>query len=201
MKKLFQRFLAPSVSIEYTLLLFATAIAHHLWFGREHPISRLVALDWKLPAALYVYGGIVALAACIKLNEEWRKLASWLVFIGDAFVSAVLLSLFYLVPSTPSAIDVLANLVYALQALLSLVLVVLSFKRKGDDADRFLVEPVLRGVASPLMAGAVIGFVVMATAVLSGIFSFEPADITGYVTLSGFIILEVARRLRPDLPA
>ena len=36
---LFETLLAPLVNLEYTLLLFATFIFHHLYFGKAHVIK------------------------------------------------------------------------------------------------------------------------------------------------------------------
>lgn len=49
LKKMLQKALGPIVSIEYTFLLFASAIVHLVYFGEAHPLK---TLDTRLPHSL-----------------------------------------------------------------------------------------------------------------------------------------------------
>ncbi|MBN1534967.1 MAG: hypothetical protein JXA20_20025 [Spirochaetes bacterium] len=192
--RVFRNVISPAVSMEYTLLMFATAVFHSLYFGRPHPITSLLAMNRRLPMVLYLYGTVVLVVSCVKPPEEWRPLASMLVLLGSTMISVMLQSLVYMRPFTPSPVEVLAQLIYTLQALVSLVLLLLVFVERHGGG--YMVEPRLKALPTPLRAAMILCYVILATLLLHRVFSVDPGDATDYVTVSGFLILEGERSYR-----
>jgi hypothetical protein len=190
---LFEAWLAPLVNLEYTLLLFATFIFHHLYFGKAHVIADFCALDGSIPVVVYVYGSIVLLASLIRLPEDWQDFVTWLVFLGSAFISIAFNSLFYLRPTTPSWQELAAQLVYTLEGVLSLVLIIRSILQK--ETARYKVTPRLGTIPTSLKSLGILAYVVGMTVLLQHGGSLTPEAITARITLYGAVLLELFAHL------
>ncbi len=111
------------------------------------------------------------------------------------FVGIILSSTFYLVPSVPSTIEVVANLVYVVQAIVSIAFMILSFIQKPGAENEFVIEHIMER-SSRALAGVVLLLVVSGMLVMDKIFSVESATITDYTTLLGFIIIQIYKRFQ-----
>ncbi len=71
----FEDLLAPWISLELTLLLFATFIFLHRYFGPDHVISDFFALDVLVPVVTYLFGGVL-LEALAYARRHFQALAA-----------------------------------------------------------------------------------------------------------------------------
>jgi hypothetical protein len=193
LKTMFKNWLAPLVNLEYTLLLFATFIFHHHYFGAGHAVADFLAFDETLLMAVYSYGAVVLLASLVTISPDWRGLVALMVFIGSAFISVAYTSLFWMHPATPSWQELLAQLYYVLQEVVSLVLVILLLTQ--EPGKRLYVNPRLGGVPTPLKTLAILTYVVGITLLLDRGFSVDPDQVTDRATLYGAVLLEVLARV------
>jgi hypothetical protein len=194
-KELFHKKLSPLINNEYIFLLFMTATFHLWYFDGAHPVSRFLAADRKIPVVVYFFTALSALSVFIKIPDDWKRIVAWLLYIGSVFIGVVLGSAFYQKFSTPTVIEVFANVIYTCQALISLILIIMSFIEKPGHENVFLVEPHLGERPSPIIGGIIIAFVVIMTFLLHRVIAFglEPEEITDYVTFSGFLIIQLYR--------
>jgi hypothetical protein len=188
-KDIFENWSAPLVNMESTLLLFATFIFHRHYFGAEHATANFLALDGALPVGIYSYGAIVLLVSLIKIPKAWHSFVAFMVFMGSALISIAYTSLFWIGPSTPTWQELLPQLYYLLQGVLSLVQVILLLTQ--EEGKRLAVTPRLGGVPAPLKSLAILAYVVGMTLLLHRGFSVAPDAVTDRVNLYGAILLQV----------
>ncbi|MBN2389774.1 MAG: hypothetical protein JXR84_03565 [Anaerolineae bacterium] len=191
LKTLFENWLAPLVNLETTLLLFATFIFHRFYFGAAHPVTDLLTYDGMW--IVYVYGAVVLLASLVNIPEDWQPLTAFMICIGGAFMSIAYIALFWVRPSTPSWSELLAQLYYVLQAVISLIQIILLVTQ--EPGTRFAVTPRLVSVPSALKALAILAYVAGMTLLLDRGFALAPDEVTAQVNLFGVGALEGLIRL------
>ncbi|NBD35611.1 MAG: hypothetical protein GVY30_06390 [Chloroflexi bacterium] len=190
---LFRKWLAPLVSLTSTLLLFATFVFHYHYFGAANRAADFFALDGRIRAALYIYGAMVLLASLIRFPADWEAFVALMVFLGSALISVAYTALFWMHPVTLSWQEILAQLYYLLEAVLSLVLVILLLTQEAGT--RWAVTPRLSGVPGALKALGVLVYVVGGTLILDRGCDLAPDAVTSRVNLYGALGLEVLARL------
>jgi hypothetical protein len=191
LKTMFRDWLAPLVNLGNTLLLFATFIFHRYYFGVAHPATDLLTYDGMW--IVYVYGAVVLLASLVRIPADWQNLAAFMVCIGSAFISIAYTALFWMRPSTPSWSELLTQLYYVLQAVISLVQIILLVTQ--EQGTRFAITPRLSDVPSVLKALAILAYVVGMTLLLDRGFALVPDEVTAQVNLFGAFLLEGLTRL------
>ena len=200
LKTMFADWLAPLANLEIMLLLFATFIFHRFYFGDAHPATDLLTYDGMW--IVYVYGAIVLLASLGRIPENWQNLTAFMVCIGSAFISIAYTTLFWMRPSTPSWSELLTQLYYVLQAVISLIQIILLVTQKPGT--RFAVMPRLGNVPSALKTLAILAYVVGMTLLLDRGFVLAPDEVTaqanlfGVGLLAGITLLERWRLARRD---
>lgn len=193
LKTMFKTWLAPLVNLETTLLLFATFVFHHYYFGAAHPATDLPT-RYGVMGVVYIYGAVVLLASLVNIPEDWRPITEFMVSLGSAFISILYMALFWVRPSTPSWQELLVQLYYVLQAALSLIQIILLITQ--EPGTRLAVTPRLGNVPSALKALAILGYVVGMTLLLDRGFTLAPDEVTAQVNLFGVGVLEGIARVR-----
>ena len=184
--------LTPLVNLESTLLLFATVILHRCYFGPDHPIADFMALH-GMEIAITVYAAFVLLVSLTPIPAGWRRLVAFMVFLGTALISIAYTALFWMEPSTPSWLELIVQLYYLLQAILSLVLVILLLTQ--EEGTPLAVTPRLGNVPHTVKSLAILAYVAGVTLLLHRVFSIPPDRVTDQVNLSGAILLEFIARI------
>ena len=192
-RTMFRDWLAPLVNLETTLLLFAAFIFHRFYFGAAHPATDLIT-QYDGVWVVYVYGAIVLLASLVKIPEDWQALAELMACLGSAFISVAYTALFWVRPSTPSWQELLVELYYVLQAVLSLAQVILLLTQ--EPGTRLAVTPRLGNVPSALKTLAILAYVVGMTLLLDRGLALTPDEVTAQVNLFGAVLLEGIARLQ-----
>lgn len=190
--KIFQAWFSPLVNPESTLLLFATLVFHVHYFA-AHPAQKLLAHSGSM-WIVYVYGGVVLLASLIKIPADWQNLTAFLVCIGSGFISIVYSAFFWMSASTSSWQELVVQLYYVLQAVISLIQIVLLVTR--EPGEPFAVTPRLANSSSALKTLAILTYVVGMTLLLDRVFALDPQAVTAQVNLGGVLILEGTARIR-----
>jgi hypothetical protein len=193
-RQLFEDLLTPLVSLEYTLLLFATLLFHVHYFGEAHTMADFVALDGSVLWVTTIYGAIVLLASLVRIPQEWLPIITLMVFIGNVWVSVVYMSLYWLALSMPTWGQLLVGLYYLLQSLLSFfTLLILLFSR--EEGTRLHVVPRLGALPGPLKTVGILLYVVGMTLLLEQRLAIAPDIATAQVNLLGVLLLEGLHRL------
>jgi hypothetical protein len=191
---LFEDFLAPLVNGNETLLLFATFVFHHHYFGAANAVTDFFALSGAATVGVYVYGLLVLLANLVTIPPDWHAFTALMVYLGNALISVAYTSLFWLQMTTPSWQELLVQLYYVLQAVLSLILVILLLTQGKDS--RFYVTPRLCGSPGLLKTLLILAYVGGMTVLLDRGFGVTPDAVTAQVNLYGTLALEVVTRVR-----
>ena len=192
-KTMFRNWLAPLVNLETTLLLFATFIFHHHYFGAAHPATDLL-IEYGALWAVYIYGAVVLLASLVKIPEDWQPITEFMVYLGSALISILYMALFWVRFSRPSWSELLVQVYYVLQAALSLIQVILLIMQ--EPGAKFAVTPRLSNVPCALKSLAILGYVVGMTLQLDRGLALTPDEVTSQVNLFGVGVLEGIARLR-----
>ncbi|MFP4346519.1 MAG: hypothetical protein ACLFU8_17675 [Anaerolineales bacterium] len=192
-RQLFEDLLAPLVSLEYTLLLFATLLFHVHYFGEAHAMADFAALDSSVLWVTTLYGAIVLLASLVRIPQEWLPITTLMVFIGNVWVSVVYTSLYWLALPMPTWGQLLAGLYYLLQSVLSFTVLILLFSR--EEGTRLHVVPRLGALPGPLKTVAILLYVVGMTLLLEQRLAVAPDIATAQVNLLGVLLLEGLERL------
>lgn len=192
LRTLFKNWLAPLVNLETTLLLFATFVFHHHYFGAAHPATDLL-IQYGALWAVYIYGAVVLLASLVNIPEDWQPITEFMVCIGAAFISILYMALFWVRPSTPSWHELLVQVYYVLQAALSLIQIILLITQ--EPGTRFAVTPRLGNVPSALKSLAILGYLAGMTLLLDRGLALAPEEVTAQVNLFGAMLLEGIARL------
>jgi hypothetical protein len=116
-----------------------------------------------------------------------------MVCIGSAFIAIAYTALFWMRPSTPSWSELLMQLYYVLQALISLIQIILLVTQKPGT--RLAVMPRLGNVPSALKALVILAYVAGITLLLDRGFALAPDEVTAQVNLFGVGVLEGIARL------
>jgi hypothetical protein len=116
-----------------------------------------------------------------------------MVCIGSAFIAIAYTALFWMRPSMPSWAELLIQLYYVLQALISLIQIILLVTQKPGT--RLAVTPRLGNVPSALKTLAILAYVAGITLLLDRGFALAPDEITAQVNLFGVGVLEGIARL------
>ena len=138
LKTLFKTWLAPLVNLETTLLLFATFVFYHHYFGAVHPATDLLIQHGAL-WAVYIYGAVVLLASLVRIPEDWQPITESMVYLGSALISILYTVLFWVRPSRPSWQELLVQVYYVLQAAIALIQVILLIMQ--EPGAKFAVTP------------------------------------------------------------
>jgi len=191
---LFHDWLTPLVNSEYILLLFVTFIFHRHYFEAASSIDKLVSFMGNYAVVFYIYGAIVLFVNLIKVSDEWRDFTAFLLFLGGELILLGYSSFFWMHPLELSWLELLMQLWYVAQALISLILIVLLVTQpKGSWV---WIAPRLEYVPGLFKSLAISGYIVGATLILENIFHWNADDITWQVTFWGIISLEVLQRLQ-----
>ncbi|MBN1877454.1 MAG: hypothetical protein JXA33_24745 [Anaerolineae bacterium] len=188
LKMLFGTWLTPLVNLDYTLLLFATFIFHHYYFGEAHAIAAFLAFDAKLLSAIYIYGAIVLLFSLINVPDDWHPFATFMVFIGSAWISIAYTALFWFYFLTPGWLDLLLQCYYVFQAMISLIQIILLLSQK--EGERPIIMPHLSGGASFFKTILILAYVVGTTLFLDRQRSLAPGTVTNQVNFFGTLIMQ-----------
>lgn len=186
--------LAPLVNLESTLLLFATFIIHHHYFGADFVAAPFLALSGAILLATTLYGAIALLANLLQAPADWQEFRTFMVFIGSTWISIVYMTPFWIQASMPGWAELLAQGYYMLQAVLSLVLLILLLTQKPQS--RWGVNPRLSGTPGVLKTLLILASVMGITLLLHRALGAAPAAVTAQVNLSGALVLELWARLR-----
>jgi len=193
LKTMFKTWLAPLVNLETTLLLFATFVFHHHYFGAAHPATDLL-IQYGALWAVYIYGAIVLLASLVKIPEDWQPITESMVYIGAAFIAILYMALFWVQPSRPSWPELLVQVYYVLQAAIALIQIILLITQ--EPGTKFAVTPRLGNVPSALKSLAILAYVVGMTLLLDRGLALAPDEVTAQVNLFGVGVLEGIARVR-----
>ena len=191
-RNLFKTWLTPLANLENTLLLFATFIFHHHYFGAAFVAAPFLALSGAILLATMLYGAIVLLANLLQIPADWREFRAFMVFIGSAWISLVYMAPFWMEAAMPGWAELLAQGYYVLQALLSLVLLILLLTQKPQS--RWGVNPRLSGAPGVLKTALILAYVVGVTLLLHLALGVAPTAVTAQVNLGGILLLEAAAR-------
>lgn len=184
--------LAPLVNLESALLLFATFIFHHHYFGAAFVAAPFLTLSDAILLATTLYGAMVLLANLVQAPADWREFRAFMVFIGSTWISLVYMTPFWMQAATPGWVELLMQGYYVLQALLSVALLILLITQEPQS--RWAVNPRLSGTPGGLKTALILAYVVGVTWLLHQGMGGAPEIVTAQVNLGGVLLLEAAAR-------
>ncbi|MBN1919889.1 MAG: hypothetical protein JW892_01485 [Anaerolineae bacterium] len=184
--------LAPLVNLESTLLLFATFIFHHYYFGADFVAAPFVALGGGILFATTLYGAVVLLANLAQAPADWQEFRAFMVFLGSAWISMVYIAPFWMRGASAGWAELLAQVAYVLQATFSLTLVILLLTQAPQS--RWAVTPRLSGAPGVLKSLLILVYVAGMTLFLYLVMGVAPEAVTAQVNLLGLLLLEAVAR-------
>jgi len=197
MKRFFIDVLKKSQNIinaDVTFFLYVSTIFNHFYYGNNHPISEIFSVDPLVIKTVILYGIIIGLINVIKTKQKWQPLFSLLTFVGNVFISILLLSVFFNSTATPSVLQIVINLVYLTNALLAFALLLtILFGKPSERITK--IEPMkIHLHPSVIKTLTIIFFIVVANIASSSFTEKNPEDITNIINLLGFCILGVINK-------